>query len=140
MAEMIEKIEWSDKYLTGIGAIDRDHRNLFNILEQLDDAEAGAVDFADLFEQMVHYVDTHFAAEEDMMLSLGYPDLENHIIAHQELAATVHRMADLYRTDPGAVSHDEVLGFVTNWLCNHVLKVDMDYVPYLKGGGKKPGT
>ena len=137
---MIEDLEWDDKYLTGISAIDRDHKNLFIILQQLNNPRAGTVDFADLFDRMVNYVDTHFAAEEDIMLSLGYPDLENHRIAHKELAATVHRMADLYHTDAGAVSHDEVLGFVTNWLGNHVLTVDMDYVPYLKGGGEKPGT
>jgi hemerythrin len=54
-------------------------------------------------------VDYCFDREEEVMRSMSYPDLETYIIGHQELAATVHEYAKLYRNDPGAISRKEVL-------------------------------
>ena len=78
------------------------------------------------------YVDTHFAREEELMRGLGYPELDAHIVSHRELATTVQQYAKLYRDDPGAVSRDEVLRFLGNWLSKHIMVSDMDYVPYVQ--------
>jgi len=132
-------MEWRDSYLTGIRAIDLDHQKLFKAVNDLYDAYAiGDADshFAGLFEMLSNYVDTHFAREEELMRGLGYPGLEAHLVSHQELATTVREYAKLYRDDPGAVSRKEVLRFLGDWLSEHILKADMDYVPYIKRDGE----
>ena len=74
------------------------------------------------------------------MVAMRYPDLESHIVSHQELATTVHQYARLYRADPGAISRKEILGFLGNWLSKHILGSDMEYVPYIKADKAKPAA
>lgn len=140
---MAKFLEWSDDYLTNIGPIDADHRKLFKAVNDLydsfatDDADAG---FAELFEMLAEYVDVHFSREEELMRGIGYPNLEEHLIGHQELATTIHEYAKIYRSDPGAISRKEVLKFLGNWLSKHILGSDMAYVPYIKLDHKNKPT
>lgn len=140
---MVSFMDWSDDYETGIEPIDNDHRRLFKAVNDLHDAYAiGDADghFAELFQLLSEYVDVHFAREEEVMVGIGYPNLESHIVSHQELAATVHEYAKLYRTDPGAISRKEILGFLGNWLSKHILVSDMEYVPYIKADKITPAA
>ena len=128
-------IAWSDKYETGIKFVDEDHKRLFKAINDLHDAyeiDDSNTHFADLFDLLSKYVDYRFDREEEVMRSMSYPDLESYIIGYQELTATVHEYAKLYRNDPGAISRKEVLKFLGEWLSGHILKSDMAYIPYLK--------
>jgi len=140
---MVSFMDWSDDYETGIKPIDDDHKRLFKAVNDLhnayaiDDADAH---FADLFDLLSEYVDVHFAREEEAMVGMGYPNLESHIVSHQELASTVHEYAKLYRSVPRAISRKEILEFLGNWLSKHILVSDMDYVPYIKADKAKPAA
>ena len=132
---MSKFLNWSDDYETGIKPIDEDHQKLFKAVNDLHDSyEIGDTNshFAELFEILSKYVDEHFAREEEALRGMGYPRLESHLVSHQDLATTVHEYAKLYRSDPSAVSRKEILKFLGNWLTEHILKLDMDYVPYIK--------
>lgn len=132
---MVNILDWSDDYATGIALIDKDHRKLFDAVNALHESYVihdEDAKFADLFDVLSDYVDSHFAREEELMRGLGYPDLDSHLIGHQELATTVHEYAKLYHSDPGAISRKEVLTFLGNWLSGHILGSDMAYVPYIR--------
>ena len=134
---MSKFLNWSDDYKTGIKAIDKDHQKLFKAINDLHDSyEIGDTNshFSELFEILSKYVDEHFAREEEALIGMGYPepDLKSHVASHQGLASTVHEYAKLYRSNPHAISRKEILKFLGNWLTEHILKLDMDYVPYIK--------
>ncbi len=133
-------IEWSDDYKVGIAAIDNDHQTLFGLVNRLHDrikAGDGEDAVGDALDGLIDYIDTHFAREERYMDECGYPGLVAHARKHRDLARTVRSLKTLFEDDPREVENDAILRFLKNWLTNHILKSDMDYVPYVVG--KKKG-
>ena len=132
-------LEWSDDYMVGIGAIDHDHKVLFILINRLHDeikGSRGEDAVGEALDGLIQYVDTHFAREEQFMDECGYPDLVKHAKKHRKLASTVHSLKTLFDDDPEQLSSGRILGFLKNWLVNHILKSDMDYVPYMTGEQK----
>jgi len=130
---------WSDDYLVGIAAIDQDHKTLFLLVNRLHQRiEKGEDEYAiaEALAGLVDYIDTHFAREERYMEECGYPDLVRHARKHRDLARTVHSLKTMFDDDPPALASDEILEFLRDWLTNHILKSDMDYVPYVTGRKK----
>lgn len=130
---------WSDDYLVGIAAIDQDHKTLFTLVNRLHQrVEKGEDEDAigEALDGLIDYIDTHFAREERYMEECGYPDLVGHTRKHRSLARTVHSLKIMFDDDPPALSSDEILSFLRDWLTNHILKSDMDYVPYVTGRKK----
>jgi len=126
---------WSDKYLTGIPRIDSDHQNLFLIVNVLyDNVHSGQenIKLSPLLSALGEYVKKHFTAEELIMRSANYPNLSGHMEKHRALSRRVRGFVEQANENPQDVNVNELLEFLKNWLTNHVLKSDMDYVPYVK--------
>lgn len=127
---------WSDRFATGIKAIDEDHRGLFDLLTALKDHQDHGSD-PDRVAATIHalelYSTEHFEREERFMRSAHYPGYDGHKRSHEEFRALVHAMARHYRADPRAVDMGKVLVFLARWITDHIQVRDMDYVPYLNG-------
>ena len=79
--------------------------------------------------RLSHYVREHFTVEEALMKSVGYPGLADHLAEHAVFRA---KLRELQTESVGHdISHDAVK-FLSDWLCDHIARVDMAYVPYLK--------
>ena len=66
---------WNDSYKTGVELIDRQHKKLVDILNQLDESLAersGHQVLLNLLNELVEYTKYHFKAEEELMRSLEY--------------------------------------------------------------------
>ena len=125
---------WSDKYLTGISKIDSDHENLFLIVNVLYDTVHNGQEntkVSPLLAALGEYVKKHFTAEELIMRSANYPGLSEHMEKHRALNRRVRRYIELADDNPEEININELLEFLKSWLTNHVLKSDMDYVPYV---------
>jgi len=131
-------LEWSEKYATDISVIDRDHKNLFLIVNVLHDSvQSGSARtrLVSLLAALHEYVKKHFATEELLMRQADYPGLEDHMEKHRALMQKVHGYVEQYEDDPESIDLAELLVFVKEWLTQHVLKTDMDYVPCVKEAG-----
>jgi len=139
-------LEWSDKYNTNIRVIDIDHQNLFDAINALYDAnESGhGVDRIDVaIKALRTYVVVHFEHEEHVLEQAGYPEFDSHRATHRDFTHVIDSLAELYRQDPDNVDVNKVLDFLGDWLIDHILKTDMDYVPYVRGekeGNPPPET
>ncbi len=125
---------WSEEYATGVEMIDGDHQTLFMMVNALHDAleRDGATDqLPHLFERLSDYVNGHFGREETLMRHCGYPELDAHIGKHDELEKALRKMLVEFSVDPTAFPTADLMDFLKNWLSNHVLKSDMDYVPFV---------
>ncbi len=128
--------KWSSKYETGVKAIDNDHKALFEEITALanalmrDDDEVGVVQAIDCLET---YVSEHFRREESFMINAGYPETEAHIRSHRRLQRLVEYLRTLYGSYDGNIDPRKLSAFLSEWLSEHILKVDMGYLPYLKG-------
>ena len=119
-------VEWTDELLTGHPDIDKDHRELFALLERLHhDTRDGLVNTntAAVVDALRDYAEHHFLREEAAMRRIGYSDYAAHKTEHarfvSELGALQSRLERGARTPQ--LDIDQLLG---GWLRRHVLVMD----------------
>jgi hemerythrin-like metal-binding protein len=79
-------------------------------------------------DQLRDYIREHFSAEEALMRRYDFPGLNAHIAEHRNFTARLQAMMlDNVHRDNTA----ELVQFLGDWLRHHLLKSDMEYVPYL---------
>jgi hemerythrin len=128
------KWEWDKRLETGIEEIDDQHRELFNRIDKLELAMysgKGAAELKQLVQFLISYVDEHFEAEERVMLDAVYPGFAKHVHQHNEFRIFFDELMNSCR-DRGADSYlaIDVDKKLRSWWENHILKMDMDFVPY----------
>jgi hemerythrin len=124
-------ISWSNVYLTGIPDIDKDHEEIFSLVNKLHDKyEAGSAsdEIDTAIKRLVNYVDEHFTREESLLTSIDYINLKPHAAAHKSLAALMNGYAEFYRSSPETFDMDDFIGFLVKWLQTHILVEDMAYL------------
>jgi len=130
----MDLIPWSDDYLTGLTAIDTDHRMLFALVNDLNarvtSGDRSGIGLA--LQTLSDYVDYHFSREEKAMEAAGYQDLVAHVKRHRKLAETVDSLVLMHAENPDALDGEEVMTFLGGWLTGHILESDMAYVPHLR--------
>ena len=132
-------LEWSDKYNTNIRVIDSDHQNLFDAINALYDANQsghGHDRIGDVIKALRKYVVVHFEHEEHVLEQAGYPEFDTHRATHRDFTHVIDSLAELYNQAPDNVDIDKVIDFLGDWLKEHILKTDMDYVAYVRGEKK----
>jgi hemerythrin-like metal-binding protein len=126
---------WDDRFLLGFPDLDRDHRILFDLINQLHDAYAngrGDERLDVVFSVLGDYVNTHFRREEDLLRTCQYPRLVPHLAAHAVFSADVDDMFRRYRQNGNEKLVIELLAMLTNWWHFHVLEDDADYGHYIR--------
>ena len=118
-------ISWSDAYRIGVGVIDAEHQRLFAAYgDVIDSMAAGSVLDAvrDGLLVLESYIVEHFTNEEELMISVDYPDLFAHKIAHLDFQVAVMRFRKAI-TDGEDVS-EEFVSFFGGWLVAHITVMD----------------
>ncbi len=119
-------MEWSSALEVGAAEIDRQHRRLVDIANELNGAmhSGAAVQIAGrVLNELVDYTVRHFAYEESEMLRSKYPAQEAHKEEHRKLVAEVSAFKQKFDNGTASISV-ELMGFIRDWLLNHILKVD----------------
>ena len=121
---------FTDEFKTGIEIVDEEHKKLFEIIgniHQAIDAELLHDKFdviLDILDELKEYTQVHFADEENYMREIGYDGLAYQEILHQKFIDKLSEL-DLDDVDDNQESYlYDFLGFLQNWLVNHILKVD----------------
>ena len=132
-----DQLQWKNEYSVGIKQIDDDHKKLISLLNQF----AIAYDYAmsESFEkkaldELVSYTKYHFEREEQLLQDNDYPDFEAHKAQHQAMINQVEKFVRLYN-DKGHDALDEITGFLTDWLINHINGTDKQYSHHLNERG-----
>jgi hemerythrin len=124
---------WSERLQIGHPIIDRQHKQLFDLYNQLVNAfyeGTGQQQIYQVVTDLVTYTQHHFRDEERLMAKGGYPELKGHRQQHQELIQQVSSfVADIDESAP--VLTYEVLSFVKCWLLEHILEQDMKIKAWL---------
>ncbi|MGY8990810.1 MAG: bacteriohemerythrin [Rhodospirillales bacterium] len=135
--------KWLPEYSTTIRVIDNDHKDLFEAINTFFLAHQrgeGSAQIAATIDCLILYVDEHFKREERYLEQINYPELESHRRAHADFSGMIQMLSKLYSTDPLAINVPKVLAFLSDWLTQHILKIDMKYVPYLSGKKEDSGV
>lgn len=134
-------IIWQESYSVGVGAIDRDHRLIIDLVNQLHEAQETAQTrdvVVSVLNILCEYVERHFAVEEDAMERGGYPHVDQHRREHRRLSQRVREMRQLYTEGEYEAVGPEMMMFLTHWLSSHILGADMRYRPWVEDGEVSP--
>lgn len=127
-------IQWDDSMSVGVPVLDEDHKVLIRLINDYTDAldnDEGLMVTDSIFAALGDYVHYHFTREEKIMEAAHYPDLERHKKSHRALEEHFLELRDSYVLFPNPAAEQKVKAFLEDWLCSHILKIDMAYKPLI---------
>ena len=136
-------VEWSEEFSVGIEAIDRDHRRLLELLNELHDAVetgGGREILGKVLDGLILYVSYHFAHEERLLLRVNYPGYERHRRKHLSFTDTVKEVHEGFQSGASDALPRQVLEFLKNWLYDHILGSDRAYSVYFNANQVAPAA
>lgn len=129
--------DWKEEYSVNIREIDMQHQKLVEMLNNLYEAlkKGEGIDaLGSTLSELISYTKTHFAAEERLMKTHGYPDYLPHKEKHGRMTDKVIEYVKKY--EAGEIrSPIEISSFLKDWLKKHILQTDMGYSAFLNGKG-----
>jgi len=129
--------QWNNSYSVHIGVIDTQHKTLVSMVNDLHQAMTGGSGkdkLGGILSNLIKYTQAHFATEERLMQSHGYPDFLAHKSEHDNLTHTVLDLQRRFLSGQVALSI-EVMEFLNDWLVKHILGSDKKYSPFLNAHG-----
>ncbi|MDP8208184.1 MAG: bacteriohemerythrin [Candidatus Electryonea clarkiae] len=121
-------LSWKDEYSVGVPLFDEQHKKIFGFINDLGDAISGYEEHAVLRQvlyDLIMYTKVHFSDEEYNLYLYKYDDYEKHKEEHDKLAREVIDFALEFCSKPDLSV--EVMGFLKDWILNHILKSDKEY-------------
>lgn len=130
-------IQWTEDLSVNVEEIDRQHRQLVRMINDLNVAmqEKRAKEvLGSLLIGLLDYANTHFAAEEIYFDTFKYPLADVHKREHKEF---VDKVSDFKkRFDSGElVLSVPIIHFLIDWLKKHIMGSDKLYTPYFNARG-----
>jgi hemerythrin len=128
---------WDDQYCLGISFADVQHQQLADSINRLHQALLDGrekIVIGRALEELITYSKAHFAAEEKVLLSYGYPDFLSHHSEHECLAYAVLELYQKIMSGEVRLNTFAVT-FLKDWLREEILRADTKFAPFLKGKG-----
>lgn len=125
-------IKWQDSYRIGIPEIDKQHQQLFNILEYLEKniEQRHLGKGLEALTALIDYTTYHFSAEEAIHMASGYPARLQHQETHNGFLSQI-----LPHKTPGIIdlsTLEELAQSLSQWILDHVLEDDVAFAAYYK--------
>jgi len=131
------RVKWGPGIEIGIGIVDKQHRGLVNLINEL----GTAMDEGRTQEQMtvtmaelVAYTHTHFRTEEVLLERYGYEAKAEHHHEHQIFTDQIEIYRDRFEAGSLTVS-EPLMDYLSGWLVTHITVSDRAYLPTLLAGG-----
>lgn len=119
---------WRDYLTTGHALIDSQHRELFRRITTLTLASrAGKAqdEVIELLEYLDGYIKTHFAAEEELMITTGFPHYTQHKAAHDMFCEVIEELRSRFREQGATISLTAETNYLAvEWLTKHICTMD----------------
>ena len=138
MTPNVRLMRWLDLYSIGIEKVDRQHENLTDLLNCLNEAwRTGKGQDVLLFrlDQFLDAVGAHFRDEEQLMLEKHYPDLDLHKAEHDFLLEQVLQFRTQFAASEAELT-ESMLDFFRDWLRDHILISDRRLGRFVRGEAK----
>lgn len=130
-------LEWKKSYSVRIRKIDRQHRKVLNIINELYATQANQLkqsDMQQLFDELREFIQTHFRDEEELMLKHNYPGYAEQKREHDAFIDLVCEYQKNLLKNRKEVTIN-LFNSLWDWFANHIVRLDQQYVPYLRSKG-----
>lgn len=140
----LAKLTWDESYSVGVKKFDEQHRVLFDYINDLREATmkketATKETVGWILDGLLEYAMKHFMAEEVDMCWHDYPDFNSHKATHDKFLEAVRDLLIQFKTGKTSarILCVQINSFLTDWLVEHIMKVDKAYGPFLRLKGVK---
>lgn len=128
---MDSQFAWRDEYSLGVDVIDKEHQQLFKIINKLfrfkEDEKNNQWACREGIKFFKTHAVKHFADEEEYMQSIGYVGLAQHRQIHngfrENTLPALEQELEQAEYSPSAINH--FLGVCAGWLIGHTLTEDL---------------
>lgn len=98
---------------------DKQHQILLDLIDQINESDVDE----SVFRRLHDYAENHFMLEEEYMLQLDYPHMEEHVAAHNKFRYELNSMMQSFHSyDEGFRS--ALAEFLRGWLKGHIFGID----------------
>ena len=131
--------EWGDDLVIDNGPIDKDHRQLVDLVNELHTATTngrGQEIIAKILDELIRYTVEHLQREEHLMASINFPNLVQHKMGHNLFMDEIRDLKKKY--EAGSITVASQLSMVLrDWLSLHIRRNDKEILTFLKKKGTK---
>jgi hemerythrin len=136
-------LAWTAEYSVQIAELDADHQYWFDMINQLHQAMLegrGTEALSALSHTLMQHTLEHFAHEEHLMSSLGYPGHQAHIYEHHQLRFKADEFMRRFEAGETTITI-EMMQFLIEAVPLHITTFDREFLHYLNtnGGVTVPG-
>jgi hemerythrin len=134
-------IKWDQSYELNIPVIDTQHKQLFALLNELDENLRRGVKvstIADVLTRTQQYVVRHFSLEEKYMKDSKYPGLDAQIAAHRYFTNRSTTIVEEFKRSgltPSVVQ--SLKQELSEWIKNHIMVLDVAFGKYYSNSKSK---
>ena len=131
-------LQWSDNLSVGVRKIDEQHKKLVDLVNKLHDGmmqRRGREIIGGIVKELADYTVYHFKTEEELMNKYNYPESPSHKKQHAEFVDKVSDFTAKFEKKQISLTV-EVHNFLSNWLINHIKKIDKSLGGFLKDKGE----
>jgi len=135
--QMDKANSWNPDYSVGVNELDLQHQSLFRLVQELQNAIAnghGPTAVGTALNKAVNYTIHHFATEEDLMQQHRFPGAAAHRIEHNVLTLQLAELQQEWQSGDSNAP-EKCLLILREWLDQHVLESDRQYMPFLSPKG-----
>lgn len=123
-------ILWKVEYHINVEHIDTEHKQLFDMAQKaleinsLVDETQRKIELKTIISKLLMYTKIHFAHEQRYMKEINYPDLNNHIILHQNMIENLTILIrDINNYDLFQIE-DKLYSFIEEYFLYHIITED----------------
>lgn len=130
---------WKSIYSVDNIHIDKEHKQLFDIAQEAF-KEVGSLHrkekIRNIITELYKYIKIHFAHEEEFMLNIKYPKIEQHKNLHKNLIIAVHDLIKQLSTLNIMLFEKELAKIIDIVLVQHIIQEDRKIITWYKNEKK----
>lgn len=130
----IKKMNWESRFSVDIESIDEHQKKLFELFNELIDLKQKKKDSKECtnkISEINDFAKLFFSTEERILRKEGYPDFQTHSKQHRQFIKSSISLRREIADDMNNLT-DEVIEQLRDWLIQHILEMDSQYIPFVR--------
>jgi len=130
-------LTWNHACAVGVKAMDEQHAVLMDTLNEIRVALVhgqGREEMSEALNRLIDFTRMHFASEEQLLESNGFPGAAEHRDAHQKLLGQIAEAASRTQHNDEVYMRSMLL-FLRDWYMTHIEELDSQYGDWLNRRG-----
>ena len=131
---------WKTDYEIGVKEFDGQHKVLIGLASEVHELlsvseenqdEDMYDDIMSVLERLYEYTEEHFDEEEQRFEASDYAKVEEHKLEHEYFKKQLTKLINRDIDEDQYKNINDLLEMLTKWFIHHILKTDMEYVPFI---------